>query len=245
MRPTKQVYSNYTAEDFSVWAILFDRQMENLRGRVADEFLEALHTVNFNRDEIPDFQKLNKVLKDLTGWQLTTVPNISPAREFFKNLSEKKFTATCWLRKMSELDYLEEPDMFHDVFAHAPLLSNKSYTDFFQNMGLLACKYIDNDEVILKLQRLYWFTIEFGLIRSNGKVKIYGAGIISSKGETLHALSDASIKHDFDISKIYKHDFRTDIIQEEYYIIDSFEQLADSMDLIEAALFEDVKIEQQ
>lgn len=241
MRPKEQVYSRYTNEDFEVWKLLFDRQMEELRGIVAEEFLEALEKIRFNRDEIPNFQKVNEILGHLTGWQLITVPNISPAEEFFRNLAEKKFTATCWLRKMSELDYLEEPDMFHDVFAHTPLLSNRAYTDFFQNMGLLAQKYNYDEEVILKLQRLYWFTIEFGLIRSEKGIKIYGAGIISSKGETRHALSDQSVKHDFDISKIYKHQFRTDIIQQEYYVIDSFEQLAGSMDSIEAALFDDVK----
>ncbi len=241
MRPTEQVYSNYTKEDFEVWATLFDRQMDQLEGKVADEFLEALQVVQFNREEIPDFKKVNAILKDITGWQLITVPNISPAREFFQNLEQRKFTATCWLRKMSELDYLEEPDMFHDVFAHTPLLSNKSYTDFFHNMGALACKYIEDDEVILKLQRLYWFTIEFGLIRSDKGVRIYGAGIISSRGETQHALSDQSVKHDFDIGKIYQHDFRTDIIQEEYYVIDSFEQLSSSLEAIEEALFQDVR----
>lgn len=242
MKPTEQVYSRYTEEDFEVWKILFDRQMEQLEGKVAEEFLEALEKVGFKREEIPDFKEVNKKLRQLTGWQLVTVPNISPAKEFFQNLAEKKFTATCWLRKMSELDYLEEPDMFHDVFAHTPLLSNKAYTDFFQSMGILAGKYHYDDEIILKLQRLYWFTIEFGLIRSAEGIKIYGAGIISSKGETQHALSDRSKKHDFDIAKIFKHDFRTDIIQEEYYVIESFDQLAGSMGEIEAALFQDIKV---
>ncbi len=241
MRPTEQVYSAYTEEDFEVWKILFDRQMEHLDGKVAPEFLEALENVKFNREEIPDFKKVNKILGSMTGWQLITVPNISPAEEFFMHLAEKKFTATCWLRKMSELDYLEEPDMFHDVFAHTPLLSNQAYTDFFQSMGLLAKKYNFDKEVILKLQRLYWFTIEFGLIRSGEDIKIYGAGIISSKGETQHALSDQSVKHDFDIAQIYKHDFRTDVIQEEYYVIESFDQLAGAMDVIERALFDEVK----
>ncbi|MEL7123354.1 MAG: phenylalanine 4-monooxygenase [Bacteroidota bacterium] len=237
MKPSIQIYDNYTQEDFLVWQTLFDRQMINLKDRVAPEFLESLEKVGFNRDEIPNFEKVNKVLQETTGWRIITVPNISPAKEFFQYLSNKEFTATCWLRKMEELDYLEEPDMFHDVFAHTPLLSNKAYTDFFHQMGVLACKYIDDDEVILKLQRLYWFTIEFGLIRSEKGLRIYGAGIISSKGETEHALGNASVKHDFNIHQIFDHDFRTDIIQEEYYVIDSFEQLAGSMEEIEAALF--------
>lgn len=237
-RPTQQIYANYRQEDFDVWKILFDRQMENLQGKVADEYLAALDVIGFTRDRIPDFTEVNQRLEAITGWNLITVPNISPPREFFSRLAEKKFTATCWLRKMEELDYLEEPDMFHDVFAHAPLLSNKDYTDFFHQIGVLAMKYIDSDEVILKLQRLYWFTIEFGLVRAqDGSLRIYGAGIVSSKGETEHALSDRSIKHDFDVRKIYQHDFRTDIMQDEYYVIDSFEQLSGSLDEFEKALF--------
>ncbi len=240
MKPTQQIYSNYTQEDFAVWKILFDRQMEQLKGRVALEFMEALHKIGFNREEIPDFKKVNEKLAETTGWEIITVPNISPAKEFFTNLSHKKFTATCWLRKMSELDYLEEPDMFHDVFAHTPLLTNTAYTDFFQYIGTLAVKHIDQEDIVKKLQRLYWFTIEFGLIRSNGALKIYGAGIISSKGETIYSLSDQSIKHDFNLQKIYNHDFRTDIIQEEYYVIDSFDQLANAKEAIEKYLFEPV-----
>lgn len=238
-KPTQQIYTDYTAEDFEVWRMLYDRQMANLEGKVADEFLVALEDIGFSREHIPSFNEVNERLGKMTGWSLITVPNISPPREFFRRLSEKKFTATCWLRKMSELDYLEEPDMFHDVFAHAPLLTNKDYTDFFHQIGVLAMKYLDSEEVITKLQRLYWFTIEFGLVRSgNGDLRIYGAGIISSKGETEHALSHHSTKHQFDIQHIYQHDFRTDIIQEEYYVIDSFRQLADNIPSFEQALFE-------
>ncbi len=235
-RPTQQIYSNYTPEDFAVWKLLFDRQMANLEGKVAPEFLEALEVIRFSNDRIPDFREINQILGRQTGWEIVTVPNISPAREFFQRLAARQFTATCWLRKMSELDYLEEPDMFHDVFAHTPLLTNHAYTEFFHQMGVLAMRYIDLDDVILKLQRLYWFTIEFGLIRDGDGLKIYGAGIISSKGETNHALSNQSVKHDFDIRRIFHHDFRTDIIQDEYYVIDSFEQLAGSIEAIEAAL---------
>ncbi|NRB62362.1 MAG: phenylalanine 4-monooxygenase [Saprospiraceae bacterium] len=238
-KPNQQNYADYTPEDFEVWKILYDRQMEHLEGKVANAFLVALDKIGFSNTTIPSFSDVNQRLNRLTGWQLVTVPNISPPKAFFQRLSEKKFTATCWLRKKSELDYLEEPDMFHDVFAHAPLLTNVHYTNFFHQIGVLAMKYINNDEVITKLQRLYWFTIEFGLMRSKGgELGIYGAGIISSKGETEHALSDRSIKHDFDIRRIYQHNFRTDIIQEEYYVIDSFHQLANSIPEFESALFE-------
>ena len=235
-KPTTQIYANYTSEDFKVWETLFNRQMETLQGRVAEEFLEALKIIGFNAKKIPDFKDINQILSDSTGWEIITVPNISPAKEFFQFLANRQFTATCWLRSMDELDYLEEPDMFHDVFAHTPLLCNTEYTRFFQKMGALALKYLDREDLLKKLQRLYWFTIEFGLIRNNGDLKIYGAGIISSKGETEFALSKKSVKHRYHVEKIFQHDFRTDIIQEEYYVIDSFEQLTDSFVEIEALL---------
>lgn len=229
MRPTKQIYANYTPEDFLVWKTLFNRQIKNLENKVSNEFIYSLEKVGFNAESIPDFIKVNKKLKSYTGWQLVTVPNISEAEEFFVFLSQKKFTTTCWLRTLQQLDYLEEPDMFHDVFGHTPLLSNKSYTLFFEAMGKLAVKYIDQKEIILKLQRLYWFTIEFGLINENNHIKVFGAGIISSKEETEHAIGNKSLKTDFNLIEILNHDFRTDILQDEYFVIDSFEQLSDSL----------------
>ena len=236
MKPTEQIYKNYTPEDFMVWEKLFNRQLGVLHSKVSAEYLVALNEIGFNYYSIPDFKITNAILKTKTGWQLITVPNISPADEFFNNLAQKKFTATCWLRKMNQLDYLEEPDMFHDVFAHAPLLTNKKYSLFFETIGKLAMKYTGNEKVLVKLQRLYWFTIEFGLIRENGLIKIFGAGIISSKGETEHALSNASKKTKFDLKKIFEHDFKTDVLQDEYYVIESFEQLLDSLKEIEVLI---------
>jgi phenylalanine-4-hydroxylase len=238
MKPTEQIYANYTAEDFLVWKTLFNRQLMNLENKVSNEFMCSLERVGFNADSIPEFISVNQKLKNYTGWQLVTVPNISEADEFFVYLSQKKFTATCWLRTLKQLDYLEEPDMFHDVFGHTPLLSNTSYSLFFEAMGKLAVKYIHQKEIILKLQRLYWFTIEFGLINEDNKIKVFGAGIISSKGETEHAIGNKSIKTDFNITEIMKHDFRTDVLQDEYYVIDSFEQLNDSLKQFELELEE-------
>lgn len=197
------------------------------------DYLKALQKIGFSPDHIPDFNEVNNRLKNLTGWQLTTVPCISPPDIFFKLLSEKTFTATCWIRNFSELDYIEEPDMFHDVFGHAPLLTNPHYVRFFKALGEIAIKNIQNAELIKMLQRLYWFTIEFGLVREEGEIKFYGAGIISSLGETKHALNPDSRKKEFNVSEIMSHDFRTDIIQEEYYVIDSFSQLSNSISDIE------------
>lgn len=124
-RPASQVYGNYTSEDMKVCKTLFNRQMGLLEKTACDQYLEAIETVGFSADRIPDFKHVDEKLRPLTGWGLQTVPNISEQKEFFTFLSEKKFTATCWLRRMEELDYLEEPDMFHDVFGHVPLLSNR------------------------------------------------------------------------------------------------------------------------
>ncbi|MCB0756534.1 MAG: phenylalanine 4-monooxygenase [Flavobacteriales bacterium] len=236
IRPTQQIYSNYTKEDFEVWKLLYNRQSDLLRKYASKEYLNALDIVGFSAEEIPDFNRIEEALKPLTGWRLKTVPNISEQKQFFEFLSNKQFTATCWLRQMDELDYLEEPDMFHDIFGHVPLLSNKAYTDFFEAISYIALKHIENPKAIELLGRIYWFTIEFGLIRESGKLKIYGAGIISSYGETNNALTDATQRFDFDVKKILNTDFRTDILQDKYFVIDSYEQLYASIPAIESNL---------
>ena len=237
MRPAEQIYSNYTTDDFKVWELLYTRQINFIEDKVAFEFLESLETVGFTSDRIPNFKEVNNTLSKYTGWQIITVPKLAPADVFFNHLSEKRFTATCWLRTLDQIDYLEEPDMFHDVFAHTPLLLNKEYTDFFQKIGQRALQVIHEPEKVTMLQRLYWFTIEFGLIKSSEETKIYGAGIISSKGEAEYSLSNEPTKLNYDVAKIMNHSFRTDIIQDTYYVIDSFEQLSKSFDQIDNHLF--------
>src|SRR5688500_15430728 len=180
IKPAEQVYSNYSKEDLAVWEILYSRQMNTLSQYASKDYLQAVEVIGFRKDRIPEFVELNQRLAALTGWKIITVPGICPPAEFFRLLSQKTFTCTCWLRTMEELDYLEEPDMFHDVFGHVPLLTNPDYCEFFQALGNLALEHIDDKDMIDMLERLYWFTIEFGLIRQEGELKIYGSGIISS-----------------------------------------------------------------
>lgn len=232
-RPSTQVYANYTQEDFEVWKLLFNRQFKLLEKSGAQAYLDALVKVQFSAERIPEFNRVKELLKPLTGWSLVTVPNISEQKEFFQFLSQKKFTATCWLRRKDELDYLEEPDMFHDVFGHVPLLSNEAYTEFFRAISNIALDNIENPKAIELLGRIYWFTIEFGLIRESNNTRIYGAGIISSHGETENCMRSSTEKHDFDVSKILDTTFRTDILQDKYFVIDSFEQLYESIPEIE------------
>ncbi|MDQ3192531.1 MAG: phenylalanine 4-monooxygenase [Bacteroidota bacterium] len=233
IKPLEQVYSSYKGEDFLVWKTLYCRQMEVLSKKASNDFLIAVKNIGFTPEKIPDFNEVNDRLMNFTGWKLLTVPCISPAEEFFNHLSEKKFTATCWIRKLSELDYLEEPDMFHDVFGHAPLLTNTDYCDFFHTIGIIATKHIHNEQIIKMLQRLYWFTIEFGLIEEQGELKVYGAGIISSKDETTNAFSNKSRKINFNVREIMNQEFQTGILQEKYFVINTFKQLKDSIKEIE------------
>ena len=228
-KPTVQIYKNYTREDYKVWKILFNKRLENLQGIVAEEFLIALKNLNFKAEKIPNFIEINNILRSTTGWSIETVPNISPPEEFFSFLSMKKFTATCWLRSIDQIDYLEEPDMFHDVFAHVPLLSNKDYTNFFKEMGEIAVSVTEEPKKLEKLQRIYWFTIEFGLIKKNNDFKIYGAGIISSDEESKNVFSKKSRKLEFDVKKVMNQPFRIDVVQDTYYYINSFEQLTSSI----------------
>ncbi|MEO6132343.1 MAG: phenylalanine 4-monooxygenase [Saprospiraceae bacterium] len=225
----KQIYANYKSEDFLVWKTLFGRQMNNLEGNICGEYLNALETIGFTEERIPNFDEIDSILASRTGWSLTVVSNIAPLRDFFGYLSQKKFTATTWLRKMSQLDYIEEPDMFHDVFGHVPLLANKSYTDFFRGLADIALEHLDHPVALEHLGRIYWFTIEFGLISEEDKMKIYGAGIISSFGETRHCLTENVEILPFDISRMVNTPYRNDLIQDKYFVIDSYQQLYQSL----------------
>ncbi len=221
----KQIYENYTEEDQGVWKILFDRQFPNLPEAATAEFLKGLKKVNFTADRIPNFEETNKILRELTGWEIYAVPGIVEDDLFFDLMANKKFPATTWVRKMSQLDYLEEPDMFHDVFAHIPLLTNQAFVDFLQAISKFGQEWINDEWAIHLLSRIYWFTIEFGLIRENGELKIYGAGVLSSSGETQYSLGNEPEHHEYDVDHILDTTYRKDKMQDRYFIIDSYEQL--------------------
>lgn len=238
----KQEYNKYTAEDQKVWGILFDRQMPSLKTAATEEFRKGITKVDFQGKKIPNFESTNEVLKELTGWEIYAVPGIVDDALFFELMANKKFPATTWVRKMSQLDYLEEPDMFHDVFAHIPLLANQEFVDFLQAISQFGHEWIDDEWAIHLLSRIYWYTVEFGLIRENGELRIYGAGILSSSGETKFSLSGEPEYFDFDVDLILDTTYRKDKMQDKYFIIDSYEQLYESIpkikDSIEAKLNE-------
>ncbi|MCE7990679.1 MAG: phenylalanine 4-monooxygenase [Roseivirga sp.] len=225
----KQIYENYTAEDQNVWKILFDRQFPNLPEAATGEFMTGLKKVNFTAEKIPNFEETNEILRGLTGWEIYAVPGIVEDDLFFDLMANKKFPATTWVRKMSQLDYLEEPDMFHDVFAHIPLLANQAFVDFLQAISKFGQEWIEDPWAIHLLSRIYWFTIEFGLIRENGELKIYGAGVLSSSGETKYSLGNEPEHHEYDVDHILDTTYRKDKMQDRYFIIDSYEQLYNSI----------------
>ncbi|MBN9485326.1 MAG: hypothetical protein BGO70_02595 [Bacteroidetes bacterium 43-93] len=236
-KPLQQVYELYTPEDFKVWDTLFNRQMQYLHQYGSGLYLDSVKRIGFNALEIPDIKKTSERLYCATGWQVTVAPELVPQKSFFTFLSQKVFPVTCWLRTMAELDYLEEPDMFHDVFGHLPLLMDDAYAGFMEGIGKLAIKWIDTPEAISLLGRIYWFTIEFGLLKEKGTPKIFGAGIVSSLGETINSISNSIAKNEFDLNTMIATDYRTDILQDRYFVMESTEQLYKSLPAIEGALY--------
>lgn len=232
----KQIYSDYTPEDFDVWKILFERQMTNFSDAASADHLRGLECVKFEAGRIPHFEETNQILQKTTGWQLSVVPGIIEDYTFFELMANRYFPATAWLRKMEELDYLEEPDMFHDVFAHVPLLTNQPFVDFLEGISKIGLSYRGNEEAIHLLSRLYWYTIEFGLIQEKEGLRIYGAGILSSSGETKYCLSDEPPKHSFDVKSIMETPYSKNVYQDQYFVIDSYDQLFNSISDIKAYL---------
>ena len=218
--------SVYTAQDQWVWKTLFERQVENLKGKVCEEFAAALKKMEpvLHANAIPDFRKVNDWFCGETGWQIEVVPGLIPVADFFRLLAEKRFPSSTWLRSKEQLDYLEEPDMFHDTFGHVPLLANHVFSDFMQAFGELGCAQLHDEKKLLALQRLYWFTIEFGLLERDQPL-IYGAGIISSFGETNRAVSGTVEYRPFEMESVMNAPFRTDVVQEHYVCITGFDAL--------------------
>lgn len=223
-----QRWEDFTPEEHGVWRTLFQRQAKVLQGRAVQEFLDGLEGLGVAADQIPDFRRLNDILGKATGWEIVAVPGLVPDDVFFEHLANRRFPSTCFIRKPEELDYLEEPDIFHDVFGHVPLLMNPVFGDYMEAYGKGGLKAL-RQGALKNLARLYWYTVEFGLIRKPEGLRIYGSGIVSSKGESIYALdSDAPNRLGFDLMRIMRTDYRIDDYQETYFVIDSFEQLFDA-----------------
>jgi phenylalanine-4-hydroxylase len=221
-----QQYEAYKQEDFQVWEILFNRQLPNIKTYGCASFLNALDRIGFTGDVIPRFEEVNTLLAQTTGWQIQVVPSIVPIRDFFLMLEQKRFPSTTWLRSMEQLDYLSEPDMFHDCFGHMPMLIDQDYCTFLENLSEIASRYIDEERALELLGRLYWFTIEFGLVREEGLPKILGAGLISSYGEAKQSVDVSLAKHiPFSLEEVLKTSYINSTMQWCYFELESMEAL--------------------
>ncbi len=223
----EQPWDAYTTIDHNVWAQLFERQRKLLVGRASDEFLQAQDAMGMTPDAIPKFAELNNILQKATGWTLVGVEGLLPELTFFEHLAHRRFPVTWWIRKPEQLDYLAEPDLFHDLFGHVPLLMNPVFADYMAAYGRGGVKaHGIGAEALVNLTRLYWYTVEFGLIQQADGLRIYGSGIVSSTGESIHSLeSDAPNRIGFDLERIMRTRYRIDSYQKTYFVIDSFEQL--------------------
>lgn len=223
----QQNWDNYTEQEHELWRKLYQRQSALLPGRACDEFIEALAKMDISAG-IPVFEKTSKELFAATGWTIVAVPGLIPELTFFDHLANRRFPVTVWLRKPEEFNYIVEPDVFHDFFGHVPLLFNPVFADYMQRYGqggLKAMRLGGLDE----LARLYWYTVEFGLINTPAGVRIYGAGILSSGGEVEYCLTRGTKSRHIrlDIERCLRTLYKIDSYQETYFIIDSYQQLFD------------------
>jgi len=228
----EQRYEGYSEENQETWRILFDRQMEFLADRASRVYLDGARSIKLVRDHIPYLEgprSINTFLKQLTGWQSRAVPGYIPAKAFFACLARREFPTTIVIRPKQSIDYLPEPDIFHDVFGHVPLHADPVFADFLQAYGKAALT--TNDPVHTeRLARLFWFTVEFGLIREGGSLKLYGSGLISSPGESRHALESNDVdRRPFEIDRVCDTAFEIDHYQPILYVLESFQQLRDAM----------------
>jgi phenylalanine-4-hydroxylase len=220
-----QNWDAYSADEHAMWDRLFARQSAMLPGRAADAFLRGLDVLKLSKPGIPDYTELNQRLMAATGWQVIAVPGLVPDAVFFHHLSERRFPAGNFIRKPEQLDYLQEPDVFHDVFGHVPMLADPVFADYMVEYGKGGLRSLGFD-ALDHLARLYWYTVEFGLIQEPAGLRIYGAGIVSSYGESVFALDDPSPNRiGFDLMRVMRTPYRIDDYQQSYFVIDSLDSL--------------------
>ncbi len=221
----EQRWSLYTDDEHAVWRELYERQIRVLKDRAVPEFYDGLAALNLNEGGIPDLARINEKLMDLTGWEVISVPHLIPDDIFFDHLANRRFPAGRFIRGRDQMDYLQEPDIFHDVFGHVPLLAQPVFANYMEAYGRGGIRALKWD-CLKNLARLYWYTVEFGLMRVGDENKIYGAGIVSSRTESVFSVDDPSPNRlHFDLERIMQTDYRIDDFQQIYFAIDSFEEL--------------------
>jgi phenylalanine-4-hydroxylase len=223
-----QGWSGYTAAEHQVWVTLYERQAEILVGRACDEFLHGLEALDLHGGGIPDFARVNQKLGDLTGWKVVAVHGLVPDEVFFDHLANRRFPAGRFIRRPDQLDYLQEPDVFHDVFGHVPMLTNPTFADYMQAYGRGGARAASLGQ-LHHLARLYWYTVEFGLMDTPAGQRIYGAGIVSSRSESIYSLEDPRPRRvPFDLERVMRTPYRIDDLQQLYMVIPSLQTLLDA-----------------
>lgn len=236
-----QDWASYTAAEHQVWTTLYERQAALLPGRACDAFLNGLHALDLHRGGIPEFARINEELQRLTGWTVVAVPGLVPDDVFFDHLANRRFPAGQFIRKPDELDYLQEPDVFHDVFGHVPMLTDPTFADYMQAYGEGGLKALGRGQ-LHNLARLYWYTVEFGLMETPEGLRIYGAGIVSSRAESIFALDDPSPNRiAFDLERVMRTPYRIDDFQQVYFVIPSLQALRETTLADFGALYERLK----
>ena len=220
-----QNWDRFSPEEHAVWDTLFARQTAMLPGRASEAFLRGIDVLRLSKPGIPDFVELSERLMAATGWRVVAVPGLVPDAVFFDHLANRTFVAGNFIRRADQLDYLEEPDVFHDVFGHVPMLADPVFADYMAAYGR-GGQRAGSLGALKRLARLYWYTVEFGLVEEAGALRIYGAGIVSSHGESVFALDDVSPNRiGFDLNRVMRTDYRIDDYQQSYFMIPSFDEL--------------------
>jgi phenylalanine-4-hydroxylase len=219
-----QDWNVYTEEQHAVWAELVGRRMPQLNEHACAEYLSGFEQIGLKQDSIPNLTEVNGLLAPRTGWKATPVKGYLPAPAFFEMLAARKFPTTIWLRSRESLEYTPEPDIFHDVFGHVPMHAHPVFADFLQSYGQV-CASLTREEDITRMGRLFWFTVEFGVIRQGGKIKLYGSGLISSHGESNHVISGIPEIRDFNLDEVLDRDFSISEMQPVLYAVESFDQI--------------------
>lgn len=225
----QQDWSIYTPDQHAVWAELVSRRMPQLKEHACDEYLDGFNQIGLREDAIPNLAEVNKRLGPRTGWNATPVSGFLPPDAFFEMLAARQFPTTTWLRKRESLEYTPEPDIFHDVFGHVPMHAHPVFADFLQEYGRVCAGLIHDKDKLERMGRLFWFTVEFGVIRQKGEIKLYGSGLISSHGESTHVIhrrSDGGPEiRDFDLDAVLNQEFLVSEMQKVLYAVESFDQI--------------------
>jgi phenylalanine-4-hydroxylase len=226
---SRQNYDSYSEEEHEVWRVLYTRQFANLQDIAYSTWLEAIVKIGLNPDRLPRFADLSRQLDSMTGWTVIPVSGFLPARDYFWYLGNRLFPAVPKIRPMAQLEFIVEPDLFHDAFGHIPMHSHKAFAEFVEYYGKVCMHLADDKPRRKEMARLYWFTVEYGLIRENGKIKVCGSGHMSGLQESRYSLTDAVEKRPFDLEAVIHQDYNPHILQPLLFVMDSYEQLSEAL----------------